>query len=82
MKIDQFKNLLAFLFLVTGEDCKYLPAPDYIIEKFTRYSGVGMLRDDDAWKAGLHPHLRAQFNAYLEHWHLHIEEMAEQEVAQ
>lgn len=70
MSPNQFKNLLAFLVVMTNEDATLLSklSPDYIVEKFARYAGVGTLRDDDGWQWGLHPTLRRYFDDYVEAW--------------
>lgn len=81
MTTNQFRNLLAFLCTLSATDVTRLSAPDYLIEKFARYAGVGTLRDDDSWMVGLHPINRAKFDTYVEHWKLHIEGIEQQEVA-
>lgn len=71
MTPNQFKNLLAFMFIMTNEDAPQAMgriSPDYMIEKFSRYAGVANLRDDDAWNWGMHPGLKAVFDDYLRIW--------------
>lgn len=73
MTLNQFKNLLAFLCLAGGEDPSVFldKAPPFLIEKYSRYATVATLRDDDAWRWGLHPILRrAAFDPYCAKWGL------------
>jgi hypothetical protein len=73
MTPNQFRNLLAFTALVTGEEPAVLNyAPDYIIEKYMRYMGAPP-PDDNRWNWGHHPILRNHIDAYCQKWGIDTE---------
>lgn len=69
---NQLKNLVCFLCVAGNEESAAFldKAPDYLVEKFSRYGNATSLRDDDSWRWGLHPTLRPFFNAYCKKWNL------------
>lgn len=72
MTADQFKNLLVFLVVMTGEDaprCLLDKHPQYVLEKYFRYINAP-LPTGDGWGWGLHPTLRTVFDAYVERWNV------------
>lgn len=70
MTPDQFKNVIAFCALMSGESCEVLhQSPEYIIEKYYRYIGVDP-SDDERWNLGHHPGLRRFVRAYFTFWAL------------
>lgn len=69
MTPNQFKNILCFLAILTGETPVALTdyAPEYVLEKYFRYISA-LPPDDDRWQWGLHPTLRRVLDGYLIKW--------------
>ena len=78
-KQEKIANILAFLFILFGDDKEVLHAimkkdPDYIIEKYERY--VESYRVEFPW--GMHPMLRnGIFQRYVDKWKLGIRDIDE-----
>ena len=68
----QFKNLLAFLFIMSNGSEIFSKSPDYIIEKANRYLDVKNIRDEEEFYWGLHPALKKAYDAYCEQWEWQI----------
>ena len=67
---NQFKNILAFVMLVSDESPGVLNlAPGYIEEKYWRQFDTPP-PDDHFWQTGLHPMLRRLFDDYCRHWRI------------
>ena len=72
MTSEQFKNLLAFLFLMGCDNDLASKSPDYIIEKAKRYLTIEAITLDVQYGWGLHPILRESFDLYCKYWSSHI----------
>jgi len=62
--IDEFKRLLAFIFIMFGEEVPFVRNPHYILEKYVRYIKFPQVKNEYLW--GMHPILKGRFNAYCE----------------
>jgi hypothetical protein len=75
---DQFLNILAFLTLMNNEFAPQFfvdKAPEYIIEKWTRYIG-GPPPVGPCWEWGLHSTLRDRvFDPYVERYAAEMDEL-------
>lgn len=66
-------NALAFLLLFTEDwNGLFKKSPDYILEKYMRYTGKYRIRDEDniEYMWGLHPLLGRLLRIYFEKWNL------------
>jgi hypothetical protein len=67
----QFKNLLAFLFIM-GDGSMMTKSPEYIIEKANRYIDIKNIKSEVEFEWGLHPTLKRAYDAYFFQWEVHI----------
>ena len=72
MDKQQFKNLLAFLFLMSNGETLISKSPDYIIEKAHRYIDCKAVKSSVEVLWGLHPTLKEYYDFYCSHWEVQI----------